>query len=349
MQPPPEAACRPRRTAAAAAKLRSEQSLAHRHLRGSHPLRPLHSPSFPPVLLFLSDLHLGRGAPAETRAAEHDAVALLDAHADELREAANRSQDEDLAGLVLLGDVFNAWIEYRTLVPKGGVRLLGALAALTDAGVPVTYVVGNRDPWQLSYLEEELGVRLVREAWTGRAAGRALYIAHGDGRVPSERAYNLLRPILRSGMAYRLFRTALPGDWGFRLAQRVAARDTGDARRPVVEGVRAHARHVLATTAASLAVMGHSHQAELTALPGGTYLNPGYWFADRTFARLDIADPARGADGVRLLRWADGRAETVATEPAPAGPEATIPESSTDPAALPSNIAAPDAVSRRDA
>ncbi|MEL7362386.1 MAG: metallophosphoesterase, partial [Bacteroidota bacterium] len=101
------------------------------------------------MILFLSDLHLGRGTPEASRAAERDVCALLDAHAD------------TLDALVLVGDLFDAYMEYRHLVPKGFVRLQGRLAALVDAGVTVTYVVGNRDPWHLDHFAREIGVRLV--------------------------------------------------------------------------------------------------------------------------------------------------------------------------------------------
>lgn len=250
------------------------------------------------MLLFLSDLHLGRGTPTESRDAECDAVALLAAHADRMAEPGG--------GLVLLGDVFNAFIEYRSLVPKGFVRLQGALAALVDAGVGVTYVVGNRDPWHLGHFEEEIGVRVVRRGFTCRAYGLALLAAHGDGEAPAEWTANGLRPLLRHPFAYRLYRNALPGDWGFRLARWVAALGSGEAEAPVVDGVRQSARRYLAQ--ADVVVMGHSHHAELTAFPEGIFLNPGYWFAERTFGTLD-------AEGVHLLQWDGLHSETLGALP----------------------------------
>lgn len=253
------------------------------------------------MILFLSDLHLGRGTDAESAAAERDAVGMLRAHEPEVRRAAERGED---AGLYLVGDVFNQFIEYRRLIPKGFVRLQGLLAAWTDAGVPVTYVVGNRDPWHLDYFEHELGVRVVEEAVTARLHGRQAYIAHGDGHVPDERVYNAIRPVLRHPWAYRLYRTLTPGDAGFRLARWIARRGSGAPEARVVGALRLKARRTLADTPADLVVLGHSHRAELTALPGGTYLNPGYWFADRTFARLDAAGPA-------LLRWTGAAAEPL--------------------------------------
>jgi UDP-2,3-diacylglucosamine hydrolase len=257
----------------------------------------IHTPT--PLYLFLSDLHLGRGTPAASRAAERDALALLDAHEADVRAAV---ADGRGGGLYLVGDVFDQFIEYRRLVPKGFARLQGRLAAWTDAGLPVTYLVGNRDPWHLDYFASELGVRLVRGAITERLAGRTVYLAHGDGLVPSERAYNLLKPILRHPLSYRLYRTLLPGDSGYRLARRIARLGDGAPDAPTVHGLRAAAHRFLTTTAADLVVFGHGHVAEHEAWPEGAYLNPGYWYEDRTFARLD-------ADGPALLRWTGHAAE----------------------------------------
>ncbi|NNF58937.1 MAG: UDP-2,3-diacylglucosamine diphosphatase, partial [Rhodothermaceae bacterium] len=95
------------------------------------------------MYLFLSDLHLGRGTDAESRAVERDAIAVLHAHEPAVREGAAREN----GGLFLVGDVFNQFMEYGSLIPKGFVRLQAVLAAWTDSRLPVTYLVGNRDPW----------------------------------------------------------------------------------------------------------------------------------------------------------------------------------------------------------
>lgn len=255
------------------------------------------------MYLFLSDLHLGRGSAAESRAAEADALALLRAHEAAVREAAARTE----GGLYLVGDVFDQYIEYRHLVPKGFVRLQGLLAAWTDAGVSVTYVVGNRDPWHLDYFERELGVRVIAHGQTQSLAGRKTYIAHGDGLVPTEWAYNRLKGLLRHPVAYRLYRNAFPGDAGYRLARRVARLGSGEPEEHVVEALRAAARRRLADTDTDLVVMGHAHRAELARWDRGAYLNPGYWFADRTFARLDGRGPA-------LLRWTGTEAVPLAPQ-----------------------------------
>ncbi len=252
------------------------------------------------MYLFLSDLHLGRGTDAESRAVERDAIAVLHAHEAAVRDGAER----DAGGLFLVGDVFNQFMEYGSLVPKGFVRLQATLAAWTDRGLPVTYLIGNRDPWHLDYFEKELGVRVLDEL-TVRLGEYEAYLTHGDGLVASDWGYNVAKPILRNRLAYWLYRTLPPGDLGFRLARWYALRGDGAPEAPFVEDLRHAARERLATTSADLVVHGHVHQAELTVWPEGAYLNPGYFFADRTFARLDT-------DGLVLLRWAGNDAEVLA-------------------------------------
>ncbi|MDX1532407.1 MAG: UDP-2,3-diacylglucosamine diphosphatase, partial [Rhodothermales bacterium] len=134
---------------------------------------------------------------------------------------------------------------------------------------------------------------------------------HGDGLLPSERAYNRLRPLLRSPLAYRLYRNALPGDWAFRLARRIGRRGTGEPTPGADRELREAARAQLRARGATLAVLGHSHVPELNRWPEGTYLNTGYWFADRTFGR--VADGA-----VALCRWAGGAVEVLEKAPLPA-------------------------------
>ncbi len=209
---------------------------------------------------------------------------------------------------MLVGDVFDQFIEYRHLVPKQAIRLLARLGSLVDAGCSVTYVVGNRDPWHVDFLERELGVRLVREGYTQEAPWGRTYIAHGDGHVPAERNYNRLRPLLRSPLMARLYRMGLPGDSAFAFARWFAQRfGTDGAPNPrVTSALRNRAATVIEAGDADLVVLGHAHAGECIRIGSGAYLNPGYWFADRTFGRVDSGVPS-------LLRWTAGRAEPLVT------------------------------------
>ena len=87
---------------------------------------------------FISDVHLGV-CGCDPRELEDRFVSLL-----------GRVRD-DAAGVFLLGDIFDFWYEYRYVIPRGHTRALGALAALTDSGVPVWFFPGNHDVWAYSY------------------------------------------------------------------------------------------------------------------------------------------------------------------------------------------------------
>ncbi len=237
------------------------------------------------MVLFFSDIHFGRSDAEVERANERDLIACLRAHEAEVER------------LYLLGDVFDAYIEYHHLVPRGFVRFQALLAEWTERGVPVTYLVGNHDPWHRDYFERELGVRVVFDAFDEPLFGRNVYMAHGDGLTTNTRFYNRIRPLLRHPAPVWMYRTLLPGDLGLGLAKWVKARyGNKEVLEETVAGLRAHARRILTETDVELVVMGHSHQPAFHVWPEGTYMNLGYWHGARTFGRLTEKGP-------QLLRW----------------------------------------------
>ena len=222
-------------------------------------------------------MHFGRTDDlAAERCHETDLIACL------------RTYEADVRGLYLVGDVFDQYIEYGHLIPKGFVRFQGLLAEWTDRGVPVTYLVGNHDPWHGDYFRRELGVRVVYGGLIEPLCGRNVYLAHGDGLPGAPGLYKRLKPILRHPVPVALYKTLLPGDSGMRLARWANRRLRHQEIEPEqVQALRDHARYILQTTSADVAIMGHSHHPERCEWPEGCYVNLGSWYLSRTFARLD--------------------------------------------------------------
>jgi len=235
-------------------------------------------------------MHFGRGAKAEERAKEAALIDCLEAHADQVDH------------LYLLGDVFDGYIEYRHLIPKGFVRFQGLLAAWSDRGIPITYLLGNHDPWHRGYFAEELGVRLVPDHLEGQHGPHRLFLTHGDAQASTHRGYGWMRPLLRHPWSLRLYRTLLPADWGLALARRVSrALHDPETDPTVVEALEASARRQLQAPGLDAVLMGHSHRPCLRTWDRGVYLNTGNWYECRTFARLE--------EGVlHLCRWNGSRA-----------------------------------------
>ncbi len=237
------------------------------------------------MIVFLSDVHYGRGSYEDDRRMEEELITCL------------RHLERRVDALYLLGDIYDCYIEYEHLIPKGLPRLQALIAEWTSAGVPVTYLVGNHDPWHREYFSRELGVDLQDGPIRRRLQGHDVYLAHGDGIAPSKPLYRVLKPLLRNPILVALYRTLLPAAVGMGLGRwysRTFAEDTPDPN--VVEELRAHAHRTLESTKSNLAIMGHSHHPETTRWEAGTYVNCGSWYFDRTLTILD-------SRGVSLQQW----------------------------------------------
>lgn len=236
------------------------------------------------MVLFVADIHFGRDSHADERAKEQALIECLKAHAD------------DLEHLYLVGDVFDEYIEYRHLVPKGFVRFQAHLARWADEGLPITYLIGNHDPWHRSYFETELGVT-VDAAVRPTHFGWDLHITHGDAAASDGVVDGWVRTSLRHPLPVGLYRALLPGDTGLALAQWVNHRFHHEAPRDrVTNALQEHARHLLRTTGADGVVLAHTHVPALHQWPEGVYLNTGSWHDSRSLGRLDPT-------GFRLCQW----------------------------------------------
>ena len=153
---------------------------------------------------FLSDAHLGSLAIEHGRTQERRLVNFLD------------SIKHKASAVYLLGDMFDFWYEFRTVVPKGYTRFLGKLSELTDLGVEVHFFTGNHDLWCGDYLTKECGVMIHREPLTTEIFGKEFYLAHGDGLGDPDKKFKMLRAMFRSRTLQTLF-SALHPRWSMEL------------------------------------------------------------------------------------------------------------------------------------
>jgi UDP-2,3-diacylglucosamine hydrolase len=233
-----------------------------------------------PVYL-LSDAHIGV-APAEV---ERDLVGLL------------RSLPAEAGALVINGDLFDFWFEWRHVIPRVGIRVLGELARLVDGGLPVLWIAGNHDCWGGDVLSKDIGVTYHVGPWRGSLGGWDTLIEHGDGlRDVEDAPYRRLRRVLRHPWAIRAYGWLHP-NWATSLA--LGSSHTSRNYRPSDggEGLRKVAHAVLASAdAPELLVYGHSHVSTLERSGRGVFANPGAFLDGPRLLRVEPST-------VSLCRW----------------------------------------------
>ena len=177
-------------------------------------------------IYFLSDAHLGSLAIEHRRTQERRLVNFLD------------SIKHKAEAVYLLGDMFDFWHEYRTVVPKGYTRLLGKISELTDLGVEVHYFYGNHDLWQHDYFEKECGMTIHRKEEVVELYGKTFFLAHGDGLGTTERGFRFIRAMFHNRICQKLFAAVHPR-WGMAFGLEWARRSRlkrTDGKEPPYQG-----------------------------------------------------------------------------------------------------------------
>ena len=232
-------------------------------------------------IYFASDNHLGAPTPKESAPRERIFVQWLDHIKD------------DVGVLFLLGDLFDFWFEYKTVVPKGFVRVLGKLAELADAGIPIHFFVGNHDMWMLDYLEKEIGIRVHYSPQEFTFNGKSFFIGHGDGLGPNDKGYKRMKKVFKNSFFQWCFRWLHP-DWGMRLGHYLSVKNkliSGEEDAVFLgeenEWLAQYAKRKHQEKARDYYVFGHRHIPLDIPIEEARYINLGDWISHYTYAVFD--------------------------------------------------------------
>jgi UDP-2,3-diacylglucosamine hydrolase len=246
-------------------------------------------------LYFASDLHLGAPTAQKSAVREKAFINWL----DEIKSTAK--------AIYLLGDVFDFWFEYKTVVPKGYTRLLGKIAELSDAGIEIHYFKGNHDMWVFDYFQKELGLTLHSDAHTFTYAGKQFYLHHGDGLGPGDYKYKVLKRFFRSALCQWLFARLHP-NFGIGLASFLSRRSraNGGAKDatyngPQTEWLFQYVQELAQKQDHDYYLFGHRHLPLHLKHGNALYINTGDWLQYCTFARFDT-------ETLELFTWSDNQA-----------------------------------------
>ena len=195
--------------------------------------------------------------------------------------------------IYLLGDLFDFWFEYKTVVPKGFTRVLGKIAEISDSGIPIYFFTGNHDMWMHDYFQLELGVKIITEPQQFEINQQSFFIGHGDGLGPGDTSYKLMKRFITTNKFFKwCFRWVHP-DIGVKLGQFLSKekklmstkKDIGDVEN---QWLTQYCRKKLETKHYDYFIFGHSHiPVELNLNSESKYINLGDWITNFTYAVFD--------------------------------------------------------------
>ena len=165
------------------------------------------------MIYFLSDAHLGSLAIERSWAHQKKLISLLE------------EMSKDAASIYMLGDMFDFWMEYfiRDHAKRQYHPFCKEIRKLTKKGIHVHMFTGNHDLWTFGGLAKLTGAEIHYEPCTIYRYGKQLYLAHGDGLLPSNwqtyypsrvrkkiRRFMFLKKIFNSPMLQFLYRMLPP-------------------------------------------------------------------------------------------------------------------------------------------
>ena len=233
-------------------------------------------------IYFSSDNHLGAPTYEESLIREKKFVRWLD------------SIKHDAVAIYLLGDLFDFWFEYKHVVPKGFVRVLGKLAEITDSGIPVHFFVGNHDLWMRDYFEKELNIPVYYEPKVFTFNDARFLVGHGDGKGPGDKGYKRMKKVFVNPISKWFYRWLHP-DIGVRIAKHISLKNkliSGKEDKEFLgddkEWLAVYAKKKLQEKHFDYFVFGHRHlPMELEVGERSTYVNLGDWIHHYTYGVFD--------------------------------------------------------------
>ncbi len=233
-------------------------------------------------IFFASDFHLGAPNHPQSLIREKKIIQWLD------------SIEKEADAIFLVGDIFDFWYEFNTVVPKGFIRFQGKLAQLTDAGIPVVFFTGNHDLWMYEYFGKELNIPVFRKPQSLTVNNKQILVGHGDGLGPGDYSYKLLKILFTNPVLQWLFSKIHPdisiaiANYWSRSSRASNLKKGEDKFLGEDEWLWQYCKQLEAKTHHDFYIFGHRHlPLELEVNAGSMYVNLGEWLQYDTYACFD--------------------------------------------------------------
>ncbi len=190
--------------------------------------------------------------------------------------------------LYILGDLFDYWFEYKSVVQKYSYRILTCLERMCEHHVKIKYLIGNHDFAHRDLFAKDFGIEMRETSLVENINGKKFFLAHGDGLIGNDRGYMILKSIVRNKKLQSLYSKLHP-NVGIGLAKffskksrhYTSEKDYGEndylyqfSKRKISEGF-------------DYVVLGHSHKFSFEKIDSGFYVNLGSWLIKPAYGVFD--------------------------------------------------------------
>lgn len=218
------------------------------------------------MIYFFSDVHLGFST-AEIERKKED---LLLNFLDEISKDAEK--------IIIVGDFFDYWFDWKRTIPKDYYRTLAKIDDLVSNKIEIEYLIGNHDFGHYRFFKEKLGITPIEGDIERVYFDKKFYISHGDGKSYNDAGYRFIKRILRNKFNQSIYRLLHP-DLSIWLASRSSKKSRGwtnEKNYGENDGMRDFAFKKI-DEGFDYVIMGHRHKVEFLPHNNGLYINLGDW------------------------------------------------------------------------
>lgn len=225
---------------------------------------------------FISDVHIGYYPRQKEREREKLLIEFL------------KKIESNCHTLYIIGDLFDYWFEYKTVIPRDFIRVISALINMRDKNIKIEYIIGNHDFGHKDFFADELGINLHQNDIETTIEGKSFFLSHGDGKIKKDHGYNILKKILRNPLSNKLYRLIHP-DLGIMLASsssKTSRNYTEKKDYGTTDSLFEFAQSKI-SEGFDYVILGHRHKIYFEKIGNGYYVNLGEWFVNPHFGKFD--------------------------------------------------------------
>ena len=150
---------------------------------------------------------------------------ILDSAENQRREKLfkvfNKIKKIGTGSLIIGGDFFDYWFEYKYVIPPGYESIIDSLKELRESGVSIHYILGNHDYWDFGYLNKVVNINFHKGDFLFNNNNQKILITHGDGLLKNDYAYRFMKKIIRSSIFINLVKL-IPHEISFKFANKLS-------------------------------------------------------------------------------------------------------------------------------